>query len=353
MYSRISYPDTNILSGGYSARLDPSLMGSKLSYMPQNYFNSPSSENGKYPKNMGTGASNFYEGSNNNSRYQGKKSSFSLPNKQCDFENDYSRTKNVYDDDRRSPSSTRPLPSGPGPLFPRRIFGLNKKKQDSATKIGKGPMKADHLLPQKGISSRTDDRSLCSPIDHQSLSRLKSKSLDDVRGRRNSYADKPNADKPMTDVNMRKAKKSFSISRSPSHENISVGRGESSSDQRALLDKMSKLRTDQSTAKRTSYVDLQNKTVPNVHSFSKGSDFGSKTLSSTYRSSNSRTDLGSDIKSSKVTTSLKDSKPERSQALQKQAPVSRKLSDSAYESGSSSGRSSPGVFKEHVSFLCL
>ena len=351
MSSRISsHIDAKKLTGGFHSLTSSHLMGSNLSYRPEKYYAS-SSEYGKVAKDMGSSPSSMLEQAGTNTRYQRKSSSFSYPGKKDSVEKGQGKIQNGYEIDRRSASSNRPLPTGPGPLFPTGGLKLNKKKPDSVTSQGKGPMKAYHYLPQKGISSKTDVRNVTSPIEHTSLRRLKSRSLDDVRGIENSQLQKPNADILMTEADMKKARKAFSISRSPSCENVSNARRNNPSDHRAILDKLSKISTDGYPRTNSYEKNLSSRTTNSLPPSSKANETANKT--STSRPSHYRPDFSSEPKP-KFEASWKDGRPENRQISSKQTYLSRWSSDSAYESngstGSSSGRSSPGISKDQVRF---
>lgn len=316
-----------------------------MSYNSDLYHTS-NSEYGKCPNEMGSAASSIPENPSVSTRYQRK--SFSNPSQRSITEKGLSKNHGTYGVSSRSPKSGRPLPMGPGPLLPGTSLKFNKKKQDSFP--GKGPFKGNHFLSQKGISCKSEPRNVTSPVDHRSLSRLKSRSLDDVRGLGNGSNDGPTVDKPMTETDMKKARKAFKISRSPSYENMAVGRRSNSSEQRALLDKMSKMKTDESIRTKVPGKDAQCRATPVVTSPSRNTALGSRTLPPTRKVSHQRADLHIDAKPPERT--LKEDRPEKAQTGQRQTFLSRRLSDSAYESngstGSSSGRSSPCVLKEQV-----
>lgn len=258
---------------------------------------------------------------------------------------------------RKSPTSRRPLPSGPGPLFPPNSLKQPKRNQESVITQVRGPVKANHQLMQREISNREGLRESRSPpspsMEHRSLSRLKSRSLNDVR-QDNTQSQKASADKLVTEADLVKARKSFKISRSPSFDNINASRQVTEKDQRALLDKMSKMRTDEALRRQSNDKLQYQKRSSNPYISKKMTDpitGTSKTIQ--YRRSSLSEPNASQQEPSlarKANTTTKEDRLGKSDAhLQEPDATSRrKLSDSAYESSSSNECSSPGDGRSKV-----
>ena len=170
------------LSTGLSSGSSSYPMGGSISQRRDSYFTTTSSEYGKTIKNMGTTASSKSYPSPRTARRD-----LILPHPPV---TNRSGSYASYEANRKSPTSRRPLPSGPGPLFPPNSLKQPKRKQESGITQARGPVKANHQLMQRGVSSREglqDSRSPPSPlIEHRSLSRLKSRSLNDIHNIVNS-----------------------------------------------------------------------------------------------------------------------------------------------------------------------
>ena len=306
------------------------LMGSNLSYTQDQNHNS-NSEYGTTPKSMGSGASSNYESSKDTNKFKRRSLSNILG--------------------RQSPTPGRPLPKGPGPLLPSSGLRKGRKKTDVTPSQAKGPVKGNHLLA-KGGSHNVPRTEVSSPEEHRSLSRLKSRSLDDVRNVEKRESIKLTPDKISIGLDMKKARKAFKISRSPSFDNINTARRQTESDQRALLDRLSKMSTDEASKNAENSVKNR-KSLSGQHS----------------TSSISKDNIYSPLKNLH-SKSLIQSKPEacidnggtssiprkdslgRNRINSQEQSLQRRSSDSAYESnsstGSSSGNSSPKMSRDQV-----
>eukprot|EP00795_Rhopilema_esculentum_P016842 gene16842-8313_t len=282
---------------------------------------------------MGSGASSNYESSKDTNKFKRRSLSNILG--------------------RQSPTQGRPLPKGPGPLLPSSGLRKGRKKTDVTPSQAKGPVKGNHLLA-KGGSHNVPRTEVSSPEEHRSLSRLKSRSLDDIRNVEKRESIKLNPDKISVDLDMKKARKAFKISRSPSFDNINTARRQTESDQRALLDRLSKMSTDEASKNAENSVKNR-KSLSDQYSTSsiyKDNIFNPlKNLlpkSSIQSKPEARIDNGGKSSSS---IPRKDSLG-RNRINSQEQSLQRRSSDSAYESnsstGSSSGNSSPKLSRDQV-----
>ncbi len=269
-----------------------------------------------------------------------------------------------------SPQIPRPLPHGPGPLLPNNnsTLKVNKRRQEMNTTKARGPVKANHEIRQKSSSSPENSRNVSSPrnsnfrkppIPIQTLSRAKSRSLNDVRAVENRQDQKPSADKMLTEADLKKAKRSFKISRSPSCDNLNSQR--QFADHRALLDKMSKISTDESKDKRTETFRRDSYKPSNLHS-DKSKNVLHAPKSNDIKTKNKLNSIQNDsvkiVKDSVKITDSHDQNFQRNSPVSRRdyvLPPSRKLSDSAYESNSTtssgSSNSSPRIIRNEVILL--
>ena len=358
MSSRITPRVTGAkFSTGHSSGSPSYSMGSTISQKRENYYlTTTNSEYGKSTiKNMGTTASTKGYANPRTTRRD-----LILPHPPVA---NRSGSYGSYETSRKSPTSGRPLPSGPGPLFPPNSLKQPKRKQESSITQTRGPVKANHQLMQRDISSREGLRESRSPpspsVEHRSLSRLKSRSLNDVRQFDVNQNQKASADKLVTEADLKKAKKSFKISRSPSFDNINASRQMTEKDQRALLDKMSKMSTDEALRRQSN--DRLQYQKRSSNSYTKDIDIitgAPKSIPTSNPSQYRRTSL-SEPKTSQQepslarkanTTSKEDRHGKSDSHLQEPNATSRrKLSDSAYESSSSNECPSPGDGRGKVS----
>ena len=326
-----SHLDPGKLSGSYHSKLSSHLMGSKIS-AEQGRYSTSSSENGRYSKKMGSAVSSgndhVIKGTN---RSQNQRSGYSDSSRYSNLEEEHGKTHGKY---------SRPLPNGPGPLFPASSMKRNIRKQEPISTQAKGPVKANHLLPLNGIYPKADSRHISYERAHVNLNRAKSRSLGDVRDVIGSQSPKPHADRLTFDADMKKARKGFQISRSPSCENIVTRKLDRNCDEQAVIDKLSK----RSTHNRDNYSRKPIYVQPSP----KG-DY-TNSMSPHYQP-----DFSSEASGLKHNVGLRDDKLERNAVPSKARLYSRQASDSAYESngstGSSSGHSSPGMSREQVNNL--
>ena len=329
------------LTTGYNSDRSSHLMGGKLS-LNADRSSVSSSEYGTLSDTMGSAASrksNYLAGE---FRYQSPKhgyraaSSQVSPGKECE---------------KIDKMPSRPLPSGPGPLMPPGWLSRSMKKQDTLFTQPKGPMKASHGLPLDGISNGADTGYIKSHLRHQSLSRAKSRSLSDVRSEGKEQYAKINSDR--REINLAKARRGFSISRSPSVENIYNRRAVNNSEERAMMDKLSKTKIDESSRRSAKNKDF----VSNYYS-----DFitPSKSTSNITKPPPGRPpkyqpDFSSEPTVPGHSVVHREDRPERVGSSSRPRYVIRQSSDSAYESngstGSSSGHSSPGMSKNQVKYI--
>eukprot|EP00794_Sanderia_malayensis_P001241 gene1241-1368_t len=260
-----------------------------------------------------------------------------------------------------SPQIPRPLPHGPGPLLPKNsTLKINRRKTEMKTTPVKGPMKASHDFAQNTTPSPV--RQHKSPLPLKALGREKSRSMNDVRAVENGQDQKPSANRMLTDVDLKKAKKSFKISRSPSCDNLNNTR--QLPDERALLDKLSKLSTDSSQNRRTvtgTFNRHGQKGVNVQHSDKLKVEIPISTTCKVVSMKNKLNIAKDDVLRKEKLPISQDNK--RQQSSQGNTPIvckepastsrSRKLSDSAYESNSAtsseSSSSSPGITRHESS----
>ena len=347
MSSRITSRVTGSkFSTGHSSGSPSYSMGGSISQRRENYLTTTNAEYGKSIKNMGTTASTKGYASPRTARRD-----LILPHPPVA---NRSGSYGSYETSRKSPTSGRPLPSGPGPLFPPNILKQPKRKQESSITQTRGPVKANHQLMHQETSIREGLRESRSPpspsVEHRSLSRLKSRSLNDVRQFDNNQNQKASADKLVTEADLKKAKESFKISRSPSFDNINTSRQVTEKDQRALLDKMSKMRTDEALRRQSNDRLQYQKRSSNSNTRNIDIITGAPKSTLTSNSSQYRRTSLSEPKTSqqepslarKASTSSKEVGKSDTHLQEPDVTSRRKLSDSAYESSSSNECPSPG-----------
>ena len=321
-------------SSGY-----PHVMGSSFSSGRERHsIGSP--EYGKHTFKMGNGASHTSDHFPRDSGYHSQGSS--IPNL-----SKYGSSEEGHQ--RHQVRCGRPLPNGPGPLMPAGGPRRNRKKPEPIQ--AKGPVKANHLIHLNGNSHRTESRSVVSPNGGRSLSRIKSRSMSDVRDTGNNQAPRPIGDKVMMEADQRMLKKTFQVTRSPSIESISISRNRRKGDEQAILDRLGKLRTDDSLRSIDNNKDFHSKkqgySVPPLKA-DYVNNVPNKGRLPQYQPGSS-----SESSASKHNGVLRGDRPDKATFSSRQRPVARQSSDSAYESnsstGSSSGHSSPGMSKDIVS----
>ena len=328
------------LSGGYQSSISPHSMGSRFSSGLDRH-SIGSSDYANHPSNMGSGASHTSGHFPRDSGYQSQGYNRHNPSKFGNSEEDHQR--------HQARCGSRPLPGGPGPLMPPGMIKRSRKKPESIQ--AKGPVKANHLIQLNGTSHRTEPRNVTSPLGNRSLSRIKSRSMSDVRDTGNNQMSKPTSDRVMRDAGMKKVKKTFSISRSPSFENIAIGRNGRKRDEPAILDRLSKLSTDESARKTDNSKDFHSIKQDYLASSTKA-DFMNN-MPAKSRLSQYQLSLSPDSSTLRHNGGLRDDRTDKTTFSSRQRNFPRQSSDSAYESngstGSSSGHSSPGMPKDLVS----
>ena len=342
----------NLSSGHFHDRYNnPSssssyLMGSSLSQDKSDRYHSSNSEYGKSVNNsMGSGVSSHH--SNGSSSRESSLTDMSvLENlgKQRNFRyGSYERTS------RSSPQVSRPLPQGPGPLLPNSCK-MNRMKQEKVNSNSRGPLKASHDLNQRGISRIQDQGRARNPeVERLSMSRAKSRSLSDISREEPKQDQKASADKLLTDVDLRRVRRTFKISRSPSCDNINSPR--QLPDDRALLDKMSKIRTDEASRKKIDRnVSNGKKIVDTLTSKTKPAMTVTRKLSANNKATSSQKAVSGQ---SQGTTKPDISNGHNSKETGRRDSFlqpRRKMSDSAYESMSTTSSSSSSSSPKQVFF---
>jgi len=328
--------NTRRLPAEYNSERSPHFMGGRLSLNADRSTVS-SFEHGTHSNAMGSAASrkiNYVPQDSMNS----PKRHFRAANSQVNPEKDNEKIERT---------SFRPLPNGPGPLFP--TGGLpkrNMKKQDTIVTQPRVPMKASHDLLSRELSNATNDRDFRSNLMHKSLSRVKSRSLSDVRSEEKEQYGRINSNG--REINMQKARRGFSISRSPSFENVHIRRALNNSEERAMMDKLSKTNIDESSRRGDRNKDFRNNNYLDLISPSQSTCNIAKPPSG--RPPKCQLDFSSEPTVVRRSVVHKEDWPERVGSSSRPRYVIRQSSDSAYESngstGSSSGNSSPGMSKD-------